>query len=204
MRSFDMRRSLVILAVLAAIGSWDGHAVHAESEIDRLRDALRHAISQTRALEDQQVALQARKIESDRELEGLKSEISEARSAIKAAEKERGDAVNEFNRRLDERNDVLEKWKSAYEEAASVARAKDAERAKFESESKSFKASAKNCAARNIKLVEIGNHLLERIDGVELGDIVAGHEPVIGFKRVEIQTFLRDYQDKILEQRASQ
>jgi chromosome segregation ATPase len=196
-----MRSSIFILAVVAAIAPCDGHA---ESEIDRLRDALRQAIRQTRALEDQHAALQARKIESDRELERLKSQIEEGRNAIKTAEKERADAVNEFNHRLDERNDVLEKWKSAYEEAAAVARTKDAERAKFESESKSFKASAKACAARNIKLVEVGNELLARIDGVELGNIVGGHEPLIGFKRVEIQNFLRDYQDKILEQRASQ
>jgi len=195
-----MRRSLIILA---AIGVFYGPAARAESEIDRLRDALRHAIAQTRALEDQQAALRARQVESEREAERLKEELNATKTEIKTAEKERADAIKEFNHRLDERNEVLEKWKSAYEEAASVARAKDAERAKFEGESKSFKASAKNCAARNIKLVEIGNDLLQRIDGIELGDVLAGHEPLIGFKRVEIQNLLRDYQDRILEQRAN-
>jgi len=40
---------------------------------------------------------------------------------------------------------TLEKWKEAYTEAATVARTKDAERAKFEAEANSFKASNKTC-----------------------------------------------------------
>jgi len=198
-----MRWSLIIFAIAATIGACLPEAARADSEVDRLREALRQAIAHARVLEDQQTASQARQIESEQESKRLKGEIDAEKTLTKAAEKERNDSVNEFNRRLDERNAVLEKWKSAYEEAATVARAKDAERAKFESESKAFKASAKACAERNIKLVGIGNDLLGRLDGVELGDVLAGHEPLIGFKRVEIQNLLRDYQDKILEQRAN-
>ena len=186
MRSSDMRRSLVIFAIVVATSACLPEAARANLEVDRLREALRQAIGRTRTLEDQQSALQARQIESEQESKRLKGEIDAAKTLTKAAEKERDDAVNEFNRRLDERNAVLEKWKSAYEDAATVARAKDAERAKFESEFKAFKASAKACAERNVKLVGIGNDLLGRLDGVELGDVLAGHEPLIGFKRVEI------------------
>jgi chromosome segregation ATPase len=203
MQNFNMRPSLFIfVATLMAALSY-GQVVRAESETDRLREALRSAIAQTRTLEDQQAAAQARQAESDRERDRLKHEIDAAKARTQAVEKAHAEAVEEFNRRLEERNDVLEKWKAAYEEAASVARDKDAERAKFETESKTFKASAKSCATRNIKLVAVGNDLLERLEAVELGDVLAAHEPLIGFKRVEIQNLLRDYQDKILEQRAN-
>jgi chromosome segregation ATPase len=192
------------LAALAALAAALPCAALAQSETDRLREALRSAISQVRSLEDQQAVLQAKMSEAERERERLKREIEDAKGQIKAAEKAQAEAVEEFNRRLEERNEVLEKWKAAYEEAANVARAKDAERAKFESESKAFKASAKDCASRNIKLAAVGNELLERLDAVELGDVIAAREPLIGFKRVEVENMLRDYKDKILEQRASQ
>ena len=54
----------------------------------------------------------------------------------------------DFNDRLTERDESLEKWKSAYEEAANVARAKDAERAKFEGEATAFKVSTKAARPR--------------------------------------------------------
>jgi chromosome segregation ATPase len=178
-------------------------AAHSESETDRLREALRSAITQTRSLEDQLAVVQAQQAERIREAERLKHDLDTTKAQVKAAEKAHSEAVDEFNKRLEERNEVLEKWKTAYEEAAGVARAKDAERAKFEAESKEFKASAKACAARNIKLVGIGNELVKRLDAVQLGDVLAAHEPLIGFKRVEIENELQDYQDKILEQRAN-
>ena len=203
MRNFNMHRTFCIVAATLMTVSPFGQMALAESETDRLREALRSAIAQTRTLEDQQAALQARQAESDRERDRLKHEVEATKARTQAVEKAHADAVDEFNRRLDERNDVLEKWKAAYEEAANVARDKDTERAKFESESKAFKASSKSCAARNIKLVAVGNDLLGRLEAVELGDILAAHEPLVGYKRVEVQNLLRDYQDKILEQRAN-
>jgi len=198
-----MSRSIVaILALLAASSSCPTSAL-AQSEADRLREALRGAIAQVRSLEDQQAVLQARMTEAERERERLKQEVTAAKAQVKAGEKAQAEAVGEFNRRLDERNEVLEKWKHAYEEAADVARAKDAERAKFEAGEKAFKASAKTCASRNVKLVAIGNELLGRLDEVHFGDMLAAREPLIGYKRVEVQNMLQDYQDKILEQRAS-
>jgi chromosome segregation ATPase len=203
MRSSDMARRLVLSLGLLATWPFCPTTAHAQSEADRLREALRGAIAQVRALEDQQAVLQARMTEAERERERSKQEVAAARAQIKAGEKAQAEAVGEFNRRLDERNEALEKWKLAYGEAAGVARAKDAERAKFEADSKSFKASAKSCASRNIKLVAIGNELLSRLDEVHLGDMIAAREPLIGTKRVEIQNLLQDYQDKILEQRAN-
>ncbi|HTV32086.1 MAG TPA: hypothetical protein VME69_03165 [Methylocella sp.] len=178
--------------------------MQAQSDSDRLRAALRNALIQARSLEDQIAVLQAKQAESNQMIDGLKHDLEDSKAKITAAEQAKDEAVDEFNKRLDERNEALEKWKTAYSEAADVARAKDAERAKFESESKTFKASAKACSERNIKLVAIGNDLLQHLDSLLLGDWLAAHEPLIGFKRVEVQNELQDYKDKILEQKASQ
>lgn len=195
---------LVPLLLFASAIGLAGPAVAQETESDRLRDALRGAIARTRQLEDQLTLVQAKQVEADKDRKRLNELVKLARDQTKAAEKAQVDAVNEYNKRLEEMNAVVDKWKAAYEEAATVAGEKDAERAKFEGESKAFKASAKACAARNIKLVGVGNDLLQRLYGLQLGDVIVAHEPLVGFKRVEIQNLLRDYQDKILEQRASQ
>lgn len=192
----------VLIAALMA-GALASAAMGADSELDRLREALRSVTTQVRSLEDQRLALQNQMAATARERDRLKADLAAAKARIKAVEKAHREAVADFNQRLDERNQVLEKWKAAYEEAANVARTKDAERAKFQMEAKSFKDSTKICAERNIKLVGIGHELVKRLDNVHFGDILAAQEPLIGFKRVEVQNLLQDYEDKILEQKAS-
>ncbi|WP_020175924.1 hypothetical protein [Methyloferula stellata] len=199
-----MMRVLLTLAVLVLLSGLVAQPARAQqSETDRLRDALRAAIAQTRTLEDERVSLQAKQAESDRDRERLKKEVDATKNQLKTAEQQYKEAVETFNQRLKENADAFDKWKAAYEEAADLARSKEAERAKFEAEDKTFKASTKACAQRNIKLVAIGKDLLQKLESVELGDQIAAQEPVIGFKAVDVKNMLQDYQDKILEQRAN-
>src|SRR5262249_55883628 len=148
----NMRYSFLIISALC-FATAVSTAVHAESETDRLREALRSATAQTRALEDQRTALQAKISEAEREKVNLRAQVDASKARAAQAEKDYRQAVQDFNSRLDERNQTLEKWKDAYEEAATVARTKDAERAKFEGESKAYKASFKSCTAKNTQLV---------------------------------------------------
>ena len=83
-------------------------------------------------LEDARAASQAKLADAEKEKAALKAQIDAGKAAIKKLEKEQREAVEEFNQRLTERDETLEKWKGAYEEAALVARTKDAKRAKFE------------------------------------------------------------------------
>lgn len=195
-------RSKTLIAALVA-GVLASAAMGADSELERLREALRSITGQVRSLEDQRIAMQNQITAGVKERDKLKADLAAAKARIKAVEKAHREAVAEFNQRLEERNQVLEKWKAAYEEAATVARTKDGERAKYLAEATAFKASTKTCAARNIKLVSIGHELVKRLDNVHFGDILAAQEPLIGFKRVEVQNLLQDYEDKILEQKVT-
>ncbi|MBR1221255.1 hypothetical protein JQ557_24865 [Bradyrhizobium sp. U87765 SZCCT0131] len=179
-------------------------AAFAENETDRLREALRSATMQTRALEDQRTALQAKIADADREKAAMKAEIDAAKAQVKKVEKEHREAVDEFNHRLEERDQTLEKWKTAYEEAATVARTKDAERAKFESEAATYKASTKSCVAKNTLLVKAGKELVQRYKEVTIGDTIVAREPVLELRRVELQNQLQDTYDKFLDQKVTQ
>jgi chromosome segregation ATPase len=167
--------STALLAVMIST------AAHADQETDRLREALRSATAQARTAEDQRAAVQAK---------------------LTAAEQEYRQAVKDFNDRIAERDESLEKWKSAYGEAAGVARTKDAERAKFEGEATTWKASAKACEARNSKLVRIADDAVKQYEKMDPLEKVLHHDPVIGFKRVEHQNAAQDLRDQIIEQKA--
>ena len=175
----------------------------AESETDRLREALRSATAQTRSLEDQRTVLQAKVADAERDKAAMTAQLNAARARAKEMEKAQRDAVEEFNQRLEERNQTLEKWKTAYEEAATVARAKDAERAKFESEAAAFKASTKSCQVKNAELIKTGREILQRYRSLTLGDAFVASEPTSGLGRVNAQNFLQASTDKLLDQKAT-
>jgi chromosome segregation ATPase len=198
-----MRTRFLSCIVVLAVAALSSVGAHAQSETDRLRDALRSATAQTRSLEDQRTVLQAKLAEADREKVVLKAQIDAAKADLRQAEKQQRESVDEFNQRLAERDQTLEKWKAAYEEAATVARSKDAERAKFEGEATAYKASTKSCQAKNTQLVKVGRELLQRYEGVTVGETIVTREPLIGLRRVEIQNLLQDYNDKILDQKVT-
>jgi chromosome segregation ATPase len=197
-----MRINTPCIALLLAAVVCCGEA-RADSETDKLREALRSAVAQSRQMEDQRAALQAKVADAERDKAALKTQLDAAKAQTKELEKQQREAVDEFNKRLTERDETLEKWKSAYEEAATVARTKDAERAKFEGEANTYKASTKSCQAKNTQLIGAGREILKRYRGLTIGDTLVATEPVIGVGRVNVQNFLQDSSDKLLDQKAT-
>lgn len=197
-----MQSRISRLALLVAAVIYCGEA-RADAETDRLREALRSATMQARQLEDQRAASQAKLADAEKEKAALKAQIDAAKVEARRLEKQHREAVDEFNQRLTERDETLEKWKSAYEEAANVARAKDAERAKFEGEATAYKASTKSCQAKNVQLISEGREILNRYRKLTLGGALVATEPLTGVGRVDAQNFVQDYTDKLLDQKAT-
>src|SRR3974377_1286041 len=108
-----MHRSMFIAVqlIIAALLPASAHGQAQQSEVDRLRDALRGLTVQLRALEDQRVTLQARLAESDRErqrsnqlAETLRQQLTDSQDALQMA-------VQEVNQRLTKRHENLTKRK---------------------------------------------------------------------------------------------
>ena len=199
------RRILIVVAVvMAGLGAVSSASAQSQSEADRLRDALRAATAQTRQLEDQRTVLQGKLAEAEREKAAAKAQVDAAKAEVRQVRKEHREAIEEFNKRLAERDETLEKWKAAYEEAATVARTKDAERAKFEGEANAYKASSKSCGAKNKELLKAGGELLQRYKSVTIGDAFVASEPMLGIRRVELQDQIQAVCDQILDQRVQQ
>ncbi|MBR0838992.1 hypothetical protein JQ607_02185 [Bradyrhizobium liaoningense] len=193
---------LLRLSSIAALALMISSAAQADQESDRLREALRSATAQARAAEDQRAAVQAKLTAAEQERDRLRKQNEAYRAQVKEAEQAYRQAVKDFNERIAERDESLEKWKAAYGEAAGVARTKDAERSKFEGEATTWKASAKACEAKNVRLVKIADDAVKQYEKMDPLEKVMHHDPVIGFKRVEHQNAAQDFRDQIIEQRA--
>lgn len=194
-----MARLVIGLGIAAAVLGTT--VARADSEIDRLREALRSATAQVRSLEDARAVQQAKLTAAEQERDRLRKQSDAYKAQVKEAEQAYRQAVRDFNDRLGERDDALEKWKSAYAEAATVARTKDAERAKFEGEAKALKASNQGCQAKNAQLVKVGQDIVTQYEAMSPLEKIWDHEPLLGQKRVDHQNAAQDFRDKILDQK---
>lgn len=197
-----MRRLVVITfwaAVLMAVLLPQAAHAQAQSELERLRRALRQVTQQLRAAEDQRVALQAQVTQGEREKERLNLQINSLKGELKDTQDNFQRTVEEFNQRMAERDQTLDKWRTAYEEAADVARAKEAERVKNLADATTYKARTLSCEARNKQLVKVGQDMLAGYRDLTLGDLIAIRDPVIGVGRVDHQNRTQDFRDRILD-----
>lgn len=202
-----MRRDLSLAVAVFAMSLLSlGQAGAADDATEaRLRDALRQAISQNRSLEDNQARLQARIAEQEKQIETLGAKPA-------GPDKETVERMEaEFNRRLAEQHETaarlgetLEKWKSAYGEAANAARAKETERAQLAALAQGLDKRARSCEAMNEKLFEVGTEILDRYAAMDVADAISAKEPFLGFKRVELQNLVQDYRDKLLDQKVQE
>src|SRR5476649_2859043 len=99
-----MRTRIPCLTLLLAAAVFCGEA-RADTETDRLREALRSATAQTRQLEDQRTALQAKVADAEREKAAAKVQIDAAKAEARQIEKQHREAIDEFNKRLAERDE---------------------------------------------------------------------------------------------------
>ena len=194
-----MRQTLFLIFILLVAATRALAQSNSESETDRLRDALRSAVAQERALEDERAALQGQLSESEREAVSLRAQIDSAKAEAEQADKDYRQAVTDFNARLDERNKTLEKWRDAYEEAATVARTKDADRAKFEAEYNTYKARTESCETKNTNLVKINNEAVTAYRDLGVIKRIGATEPFIGFGAVARQNRAQDLDDGIIQ-----
>lgn len=208
---------MLVVATLTAL--LPASAVAQDNTEERLREALRSSTIQQRALEDERTRLLAQNAEYERLIEALQAEVA-ARpdpAAVAAMEadfnsrletkteaiSQLGGHVDQLRGNLGQLSENLENWKAAYEEAANIARTTEAARAQLEAQNSVLNERATSCEVKNAELFNVGNEILDRYSGVGLGDTLAIREPFIGFKRVELQNLVQDYQDKLLDQRVT-
>lgn len=207
-----------IAAGLLATGLPAGPAAASDTE-QQLRDALRAATLQQRVLEDERAGLNARLAQYEAMIEALQAQLSgqvdpTALSSLESDFNQRlagkNETIGKLGDRLEQLRDTIaqltdnrDKWKAAYEEAADVARAKEAARAELAGHNTTLSEQVSDCRARNMALFEVGSEILDRYADMDLGDALAAREPFIGFKRVELQNLVQEYLDKLLDQQVT-
>lgn len=205
------------LNVLLLLGLFTGAARAAEAPdpSQKLREQLRGVMLQLRTAQTDAANAQAAQTAAEQknkelaaksaDLEKRNASLVKQSSADKAASDESIAGLNgklaEREKRIVQFTAALEQWKTGYQKAAGVARAKEDERAKLAAEIVVDQRGIADRERKNIALFNTASEILDRYEGYALGKALAAREPFIGTTRVKVENLVQGYKDKILDNR---
>jgi len=174
----------------------------------RLREALRSTSTQLRTLEDERSRWQATEAEQKKEIETLKAQLAAERA--KARRQQAPSA--EVTKRLDEQTEANQKLSASLAECQTAARdagdavhAKEEQNARLIAQVRFQVQRAASCEEKNARLYRLTKEFVDRFEKMGLGDsLLSTLEPFLGLRRVELENFSQDFQDKLLEQKVQQ
>ncbi len=200
--------SFVSGLVLIAIPEMASAGDPASSPEARLRESLRNTMLQLRSVESERDTLKAAHDQNEQEKKALSEKLDAVtKQCIEdkaASDKRIGDLEGRETAKDDQiakLNEALEKWKTAYNQVADIARTKEGERAKLAGEKVVLERKVADREARNLELFKVGNEILSRYEKFGLGTALTAREPFTGITKVKLENLVQDYGDKLSEQK---
>jgi len=188
--------------LVAVLAHFPVAAVAADASAEaRLREALRTATAQVREQTDARSRLEASEARLKQQVLALQRQLAQAPRAAPAP---RG-ASPELRRCLADQATASARLEASAAQAAGAARDAAEARARADQaearatavggEQAALAASAKACEAKNVRMYEVARSLLEAVWKDRSG------EPLLGLGRVELENFVQDAEDRLLETR---
>lgn len=174
----------------------------------KLRDALRATTLQLRTAQNDLATAQAGLETTTKSLETLKKQTAAAAAAHAAELARNAKQLAEMNakdakqaERIKALEEASSSWKTEALRVTEIAKSTEAERARLAALADRLALRVADREAKNVELVRLGNDILDHYENFALGKAIANREPFIGFARVDLQTQVQDYADKITDQK---
>jgi len=202
-----MNTRLIALCALAVFAA-SGHA-YAQSNEDRLRDALRQSVAQMRAAEDQAAQAQAdlQKAQQDRtalqtQLDAATAKLAQAKPAAPPADLARlNEALSASWQQAASLQAALVKYQTAYQSLAAQSQAQDRQAQMLSHGLQGQTQALETCKVENRELIKIGEDILHLYQTQDFrGLLIRSYEPLIGTAKVRLENLVQDYDDKIHNQ----
>lgn len=178
-----------------------------DDQLDRLKAALRDSVSALRDAQDENAQLTAKQTELTAQLAAKQQEIDklkaqQAGSAATASQTAAAEAATkQLQDQLDQAQLALKKWEDGYNEAATIARAKNAEARDLGQRYNRAAGLLTQCSAMNDKLEALGGEMLGKIGHCSFGDFLGSHEPVTQIYKARMEQLKEGYAATLRDQK---
>lgn len=165
----------------------------------KLRDQLRSTTDKLREAQAQLPQLQAEKLAAETERDALRKQLAAAKAQVSGL---RGKVETELKSEQEARataEQAVGQLRPALEEASTLAKNKEAERAWLQAELGKSGGALKVCTEQNAKLYQTGQELVSAYQNIGVGEVLAAREPFLGLKRVELENAAQGFGDRLYE-----
>jgi chromosome segregation ATPase len=209
------RWPVAALALVLALPVLAQQAASREQEqIRRLRQQVQQ-LQQELATQQQSAQQASRdKAEAERKLQGVQSEASRSRAAVRAGagkvaeleqsleslRSEHGNLQSrgaELQTELDKSRAAIAQLRSESEQRRQQLGSRDSALASLQQRHRTQAEGLQTCIVRNQALQTLGQELLQRWSGKGLGETLAVKEPFLRLNQVELENLVQGYQDKL-------
>lgn len=195
-------------AALLVLGLLLNGGAHGEGLEERLRAQLRSTTAQLQALQSEQAQASAARQAAENQAREAQAQIKQLTAQLNKAQ-----ALNE---QLAERQDSLQrqaqaqvvasheqvgKFKKAYDELLTLARGKEAERARLEAHLAERDTQVQQCSVKNQQMYEVAQSLLRAYESIDVADVMTIRQPFAAKARVRFEELAQGFGDDLYKHR---
>jgi multidrug efflux pump subunit AcrA (membrane-fusion protein) len=204
----SQRTLLIGAALLATMLVAAAHAADSDSRAAREREMLRRAQEALRQSEADKSELTRAKLDAEQKLKALSQELESARSGSKAGQaalraqlQSAGAAQADLRSKLEEAGKQLASLTLRQRETAGQLATRESEIKQLQQDLQNSKAVGASCEAKNLKLFEYSQELLDGYRKKGVWTSLTQKEPVFGLREVGIENVVQEYRDKLASQK---
>jgi chromosome segregation ATPase len=196
---------LTLLAASALLAAPALRADEAANE-NRLKEALKSYIVQLRTVSADRDNLQAQLTDLQSQKDAITQQLADLTK--KSADQSKKDAgtITVLKGQVSDQEDSiaqlqasLTKWQAAERQAASIATATEAKRAKLADLCIHLQRIVDDQKRKNEEMYKTGMEVLDRYEKFGLGEALFAKEPFVGITRTKFETLVQDYEDKLVD-----
>ena len=208
-----MRNSILVrlFGTAVLIGIQSVATAADDSKTAREHELLHRAQQQLQQLQQENADLQRAKNDAESKLKTASDQLGASQSGARSAQarnaalsgdlKKAQDTQADLSAKLDETNRVLAAMTQKQVDTAARLAARETEVNNLNTALTQSRSSASSCEAKNEKLYQYGQVLLQRYENKGVWAAMTQKEPFVGTKEVDIQNTVQEYHDKLASER---
>lgn len=190
--------------LLFALGALVAQGASAEGMEERLRTQLRSTTQQLQAVQSQQaqasaaqVAAQAETKAAQAQIKQLTAELAKYKGAAEQLASQQDTLQSQAQAQMAASNEQIGKFKKAYDELLVMARGKEAERARLETQLAERDTQVQQCSVKNQQMYGVAKDILTAYEKIDVAEVMKIRQPFAGTARVKFEELAQGFGDEL-------
>lgn len=171
---------------------------------ERLRTQLRSTTQQLQALQSQQAQASAAQLAAQNEakaaqaqIKQLTAELAKAKGVAEELAGQQQSLHSQAQAQVAASSEQVGKFKKAYDELLVMARAKEAERSKLQTQLAERDTQVQQCSVKNQQMYGVAKQILSAYENIDVAEVMKIRQPFAGSARVKFDELAQGFGDEL-------